>query len=511
MKKYVTMIFSFLFFLSSCDALLETESDEKLSGDEFWEDATPNEVESYINGMYFYFRKATMQDAAFILFSGDLRCAPIATNNDVTRNDWKYINALATNDLNTLREIYADDDYRGGAIMKWKNFYTIIQEANILLKEISRPSLTEEQLKQYTAEAVFMRSLAYFFLVRNFGDVPYYTEAYNQVSLPRTDMVTVLKNIAADLEQLLADDPDQVALPWTHTSTSKKATHASRGSVVALLMHVNMWLAGFDATQAAEYYKKTADYGSLLVDGNGGAYTLVPIEQSSTLFSGGSSESIFEIVQDISYSTGNEVFRKEAVFSNQVMYTCFSNQTRPNLYYTYDFMVQAYPTGETGDKRVELWFDENAYSTLASAPKEIIKFRNVDTYDGDQVTSNSGNQIVFRLADAILLYAEALAELGTDDSKACELLNRIRTRAGATEVHLSGQSLKDQIYWERVRELIGEGHYFYDLVRTGKLCDGNYCFHPVTRGAFKQGAWTWPVSRDALENNTNIQLNMYWE
>lgn len=511
MKRYIAMILTSLFLFCSCNSLLETESDEKLSGDEFWGDATPSEVESFINGLYFYFRKATMQDAAYILFSGDLRCAPIATNNDVSRKDWKYVNALATNDLNTLRELYTDDDYRGSAIMKWKNFYTVIQEANILLKEISRPSLSAEQQAQFRAEAIFMRSLAYFFLVRNFGDVPYYTEAYNQVSLPRTDMITVLKSIAADLEQTLADDPDRIALPWTHASISKKATHASRGSVIALLMHINMWLAGFDTAQAAQYYQKTADYGSQLVDGSGGAYTLLPIEQSTTIFSGSSSESIFEIVQNISYSGGNEVFKKEAVFSNQVMYTCFSGQKLPNIYYTYDFMVQAYPTNEEKDKRVTLWFDKNAYSTLASEPREITKFRNVDTYDGDKVTSNSGNQVVFRLADAILLYAEALAELGTDDAKACELLNRIRTRAGATKVEVSGQSLKDYIYWERVRELIGEGHYFYDLVRTGKLCDGNYCFHPITRGKFKQGAWTWPISRNALENNTNIQLNMYWE
>ena len=62
---------------------------------------------------------------------------------------------------------------------------------------------------------------------------------------------------------------------------------------------------------------------------------------------------------------------------------------------------------------------------------------------GRNVTSNSGNQIVFRLADAILLYAEALAELGTDDGKACGLLNRIRARARCFYLCLiSGSELK---------------------------------------------------------------------
>lgn len=510
MKKYIVWILAPLFLLCSC-GLLETESDEKLSGDEFWDDGTTSDMEAFINSMYFSFRKATMQNAVFILFSGDLRCAPISTNNDVSKKDWMYINYLATNDLNGLKETYTDDNHiRADGIMRWKTFYEVVQQANIMIKEILRADITEQEKESFKAEAIFIRCLTYFFMVRNFGDVPYYTEAYNQVPLPRTDMITVLGNISADLQQLLDNDPDAQILPWTYTSLSKKATHATRASVLALQMHVNMWLAGFDSNQAATYYQKVVDCGNMLVDGNGGSYSLLPIEQTATLFKGGSSESIFEIAQNISYSAGKEVFKKEAVFSNEVMYTCFSGQLRPNLYYTYDFMSTAYPVDKTDD-RIKYWFDENAYSSMATLPKEIVKFKNVDTYDGNSITSNAGNQIVFRLADAILLYAEALAELGTDDSKACELLNRIRTRAHAPEVLLTGQELKDCIYWERVRELIGEGHYFYDLVRTGKVCDGSYCFHPMTRGNFKAGAWTWPISRSALDNNTNISLNLYWE
>ncbi len=510
MKKYIALLLIPLCLFSSC-GLLETESDEKLSGDEFWTDGVNTDMEAFINSMYFSFRKATMQDAAFILFSGDLRCAPISTANSATENKWKYINYLATNDLNGLRETYKDDkDYRADGIMRWKTFYEVIQQANILIKEIGRAQITELETQAFRAEAIFVRSLAYFFLVRNFGDVPYYTEAYNQEPLSRTNMVTVLQNLSADLQQLINDDPNAEILPWTYTSLNKKAIRGSRASVLALQMHVNMWLAGFDTANTADYYQTVVNCGKELVDNNGGTYTLLPIEQTATLFKGASSESIFEIAQNISYSNGNEIFRKEAVFSNEVNYACFSDQIRPNLYYTYDFMNKAYPYEEV-DARITYWYDENAYSTLAAESKEIIKFNNVDTYDGDKITSNSGNQVVFRLADAILLYAEALAELGTDDAKASELLNRVRSRAHASEKQLSGDDLKDAIYWERVRELIGEGHYFYDLVRTGKVCDAEYCFHPIRRGDFKQGAWTWPISRSALDNNTNISLNIYWE
>lgn len=47
---------------------------------------------------------------------------------------------------------------------------------------------------------------------------------------------------------------------------------------------------------------------------------------------------------------------------------------------------------------------------------------------------------------------KALAALGTNDTKACELLNRVRNRAHASEINTSGSELMDAIFWERCRE-----------------------------------------------------------
>lgn len=490
---------------TSCD-MLYTKSEEKLSGSEFWDGADVTDVESFANSMYYYLRDANMNSAARILFGGDLRCAPISTTNEVTNADYKYITALTTNDLNSLRTTYKDDnDYRADGIMRWGNMYKVIQAANILINEIGRTSVSDTERQQFIDEAIFMRCLTYFMLVRQFGDVPYYTNAYNSESLVRTPMNDVLHNINNDLQGIL----DRNVLPMTQTG-NKKAVRASRGAVLALMMHVNMWLAAFDSSNSNTYYNKVVDCGKELVDNNGGAYSLVPISQmTGTVFKGSSDEGIFELVQNVSYGAGGEMFKNECVFSNKVMYTPFSNKFKSDLYYTYDFMTKVYPSTEPDD-RVTYWFDENAYNSFESSPREIKKFENVDTYNG-KVTSDAGNQIIFRLADAILLYAEALADLGTDDAKACELLNKVRTRANASSVNASGSDLKDAIYWERVRELIGEGQYFYDLVRTKKICDANYCWHTITRSQFNKGAWTWPISRSALTNNTKMELNTYWE
>lgn len=77
-------------------------------------------------------------------------------------------------------------------------------------------------------------------MVRMFGDVPYYTEAYFANPLPRTDKSVVLKNCLVDLQTFLNNDPEGKILRWRNGNGSWRA---NRGSVLALMMHINMWLA----------------------------------------------------------------------------------------------------------------------------------------------------------------------------------------------------------------------------------------------------------------------------
>jgi hypothetical protein len=119
------------------------------------------------------------------------------------------------------------------------------------------------------------------------------------------------------------------------------------------------------------------------------------------------------------------------------------------------------------------------------------------------------NQMVFRYPDPILLRAEALAELGKDE-EARTVVNVIRNRAKAAPIRDSGDDLKDAIWWERVRELLGEANFFYDLVRTKKVINSEYTPVPMSVAAFNSGGWTWPIDRSALANNPYMQLNNYW-
>ena len=67
--------------------------------------------------------------------------------------------------------------------------------------------------------------------------------------------------------------------------------------------------------------------------------------------------------------------------------------------------------------------------------------------------------------------AEAYNRGGIDDIKAQDYVNIVRERAFGDENHkvtVTGSDLTEVIYHERRVELMGEGHRFFDLVRTNR-------------------------------------------
>jgi tetratricopeptide (TPR) repeat protein len=89
---------------------------------------------------------------------------------------------------------------------------------------------------------------------------------------------------------------------------------------------------------------------------------------------------------------------------------------------------------------------------------------------GDSKLTNPNNYRAIRYADVLLMAAEAFNKTGNDD-KARTYVNLVRARAFGDQNHnytAAGAALGDLIFEERRKELMGEGHRFFDLVRTGK-------------------------------------------
>jgi hypothetical protein len=90
--------------------------------------------------------------------------------------------------------------------------------------------------------------------------------------------------------------------------------------------------------------------------------------------------------------------------------------------------------------------------------------------NGSDPLNFENNYRAIRYADVLLMAAEAHAN-NNDSSKAITYLNQVRARAfgdNSQDYSSAEGSLTDAILAERRLELAAEGHYFFDLVRTGK-------------------------------------------
>ncbi len=142
--------------LSSCEGWLELIPPDGLVKDEYWK--TKEDLEATLMGAYQTF--AGQDELLFIL--GEARAD------------------MVIKDVNTpglVQNIMDGNIYPDNSYCNWSGFYTIINYCNSVLKyapliEEEDPSFNEYQRKGYEAEAIFLRSLSYFYLVRTFRNVP---------------------------------------------------------------------------------------------------------------------------------------------------------------------------------------------------------------------------------------------------------------------------------------------------------------------------------------------------
>jgi hypothetical protein len=512
MRNLVLIIGTMLMLATGtgCKKYLSLDPPNDLSGNNFWRNRA--DVEAFTNGNYELLRKAVtrgnltvgagIDEFPFFIFSGDFRGAPVRYGSNIWGRT--YILNLAANNLRTM--FNSQDAWFGiwnmPRFRQWDRFYRVIASANIAYDRVDGvqdPNLTEEMKKAYKAEAVFLRNFCYFLLVRQYGDVPYYVEPYFAGPLKRENMVSVLRKCRDDLSAVVND------LPWTYNDPVYVAVRAMRGSAIALLMHINMWLASFDQTNSTLYYEDVDRLGDQIRLENNGAYELLPLERTGEIFKGRSKEGLFEIPQNKNY---NESFGWSTYYDH-VKYDDRQPNNYPYISYDPGFMEEVFPMG-LPDKRARLWFRE-ATIYAGDARFRMNKFlisTDPAALDG---FGFDASQTVFRYSDAILLQAEALAELGRAD-KAREVVNIIRTRAEAQPINSVGTELRHDIFMERCRELMGEGHYWYDVVRTRRIIDNEYRFgYKCTVEQYRAGCWTWPIDPSALVNNPGMTLNAYWQ
>jgi len=345
----------------------------------------------------------------------------------------------------TTSNPFVSDGYAGS--------YVIISRANAVLDRIDQATIDATVQKQLKGEALFLRSLAYFNLVRLYGPVPLVTRTETP-SETLNDRRNPVEDIYAQIENDLKTAAGLLPVSYAAATDLGRATS---GSANALLGKVYV-------TE-----KKWPDAATVLktVLPN---YTLLP--NYADLFKAETpitAETVFAVRyrKGQSPSEGNLYFNDmmPLIYVNGVSYSGATNNRPTND------MARAY---EPGDKRFAASMDTIYYRTATTQMRGnyVKKY-----FDLPATTGDEGNSFpVLRYADVLLLLAEALNEQGysasTTDGNPLFYLNQVRNRAGLpakTALDLPSQeAVRDALFKERRVELAFENDRWFDLVRYSR-------------------------------------------
>ena len=344
----------------------------------------------------------------------------------------------------------------------WANYYVVINLSNAIIFKLATadPAVVKNKDK-YMGEAKFLRALAYFDLVRIFGDVQMITTVATVAevaSSPRTPVAKIYSDI------IIPDLLDAgTKLPQSYTGT--EVGRATKGASKAILGKVYMTVKDFAKAETVLAELTTTPY----------TYALLP--NYNDLFDYTKNEHHSEYIFDIEYEEG--LGGLGSPFTRLFM----PNVTAMLSYYKINggFNESLSPTmsfinlWNAADKRKDVsilccgqWKNPTTgvVTIFSSQTSQSVTMKYVTAVNSQD--DSRANWKVIRYADVLLLYAEALNENGKT-AQAMTPLNLVRTRAGMpTYAGLTQDQARDNIALERRFELCFEGHRWFDLVRTGK-------------------------------------------
>jgi starch-binding outer membrane protein, SusD/RagB family len=319
----------------------------------------------------------------------------------------------------------------GAVLAHWGSAYVGINRANNLLEAIPGvTALTQAERDQYEGEALFIRSLHYFNLVRWFGDVPLVLTPSKGIT-DQTGSSFPTRETAANVYTRIVTDLERAA---TLLPTPRNNGRANRAAAQALLARV--YLERGDNALARD--RATAVITS-------GLYSLNPSFRTNWT-NKHSPESIFEL----SFSINN---------ANSMAFWFYPQSLGGRWGFTPSVnLVNAF---QPGDTRLAASIQTAGAGACPTAPCRYgFKYFRVGTGDD--------NVPILRLAEMYLIRAEANARLNAPDATVQADINVVRARAGLGATTAAGQAgLLTAILQERRVELAFEGHRFFDLRRHG--------------------------------------------
>ncbi|MBI1769376.1 MAG: RagB/SusD family nutrient uptake outer membrane protein [Bacteroidetes bacterium] len=377
---------------------------------------------------------------------------------------------------------------------------------------------TDPAVKQYHAEARFVRALAYWHALDLFGNPPFVTEAdlpgaYYPKQTNSTDLFNYITGELAAIENDLADP--------SGTPGGADYGHATKGALYMLQAKLYLNAETYLGAGNSKYTECIAALNKLFALNKyslASNYLLNFAANNNT-----SPELIFTINYDGAHtqSYGGMDYIIHAAIGGSMTPASFGLAGGWGGTRVTSALVNKF--SNPNDKRAQFYTSgQNLTITDIGSFTDgyaVNKFSNRTIPDGPSASGVPDfvdtDYPMFRLADANLMYAEAVLRGGNGGSLATALIkvNDVLTRAnGNTSGNITaGQLDPNFILDERARELYWEGHRRTDLIRYGQFSSGTYVWPwkgnvaaGVATGAFRN---LFPIPAAEKSANPTLQQN----
>lgn len=486
--------------LVSCDKLLDIESQHVVNEENKWQDI--NDARASLMGIYGLVRSALAEGNAQWVY-GDIRQGDFVASN---RRD---LQEVVGGNLNASYPLIEN-------LSNWRKFYAAINAANLFIEKSGKIVETDQQYTELNqridvAQARALKGFCYFLMARIWGDVPIWDKAYegNFPKVKQSPESVVLAYAEQELKAAVNILPfrygslfDEIyPIEYYHGQTYENwdGVLLNRVSVNAILAHLMAWSGKYlESSVYSEYVltnatKAVANYvpTNNLTTADGFFFTSTNSQLVAFPFKWSAMEASFE-----------------GHIEQLTLATPLVPKPIPDIYIPQDRIVSIFH--ENGDLRFSFNAEgfpvTNYFSEFGSDRPIFSKIKVIRGGSTDGSFPLFSSAIVFsRMEDIALLRAEALAFLG-EEELAKNILDQIRKSRGLGEAS-SSNDLIDEIFAERRRELMGEGHRWFDQVRYHKIKGNDLEFNKLIneRGIF------WPIAAEVLKNNPELKQNPYWE
>lgn len=478
MKRYIISTITTTLLLVSCSDFLDTTPKDRNSTENFYQ--TEAQMDQALTGVYGCLKPISL----YSLQMSEQRSDNMWITNDTKQNDNVDIALFNANAL-----------VGDATIMNcWADYFTIVASANKLLDKLNEVKLTDSKLQtEYTAEARFLRALAYFDLVRYFGRVPAPQHSLiteQAFHLGQSEPKDVYKNIIVpDLRYAI--DNLQTTAPKDYqgnTHTERATTNAAK----ALLGKVYLTMAGYPLNltekkdSAAILFKQVIDYAE-----TNNKYWAKNMDEWNKMWihENDNKYFIFEI-QHIAASGQGNMYTANCMTKPSVSIWCNPNLIIGNVHIYAEKTLRDHfkETDEEGNNIDKRSWGTISTSSIASDDNPTVDNDNlvfVKFFENKIKRATLGytdmdatvidrtywpqNFPIIRLEDVMLLYAEIVG----NTEEGLRMVNKIRARAGLESLpsSISENDFQEAVANERRYELAGEGVRWHDLVRQNKYVE----------------------------------------